>query len=76
MFFSFKLGDGKWYRAFVKDVVSLEVIKVLFVDYGNCEEITLDKIRHISSTFLKLPFQGIKCWLSGNFTSRKLLNFI
>ncbi|XP_039208656.1 tudor domain-containing protein 1 isoform X1 [Crotalus tigris] len=58
-------GDGRWYRAFVKDVISLEVIKVQFVDYGNCEEITLDKIRHISSTFFKLPFQGIKCWLSG-----------
>ncbi|KAL7990597.1 hypothetical protein Chor_014027 [Crotalus horridus] len=60
-----KDGDGRWYRAFVKDVISLEVIKVQFVDYGNCEEITLDKIRHISSTFFTLPFQGIKCWLSG-----------
>ncbi|XP_070801572.1 tudor domain-containing protein 1 [Pituophis catenifer annectens] len=58
-------GDGRWYRAFVKDVISLEVIKVQFVDYGNYEEIPLDKIRQISSTFLKLPFQGIKCWLSG-----------
>ncbi|XP_026523171.1 tudor domain-containing protein 1 isoform X2 [Notechis scutatus] len=57
--------DGRWYRAYVKDVISLEVIKVQFVDYGNYEEITLDKIRQISSTFLKLPFQGIKCWLSG-----------
>uniref|UniRef100_A0A670XY34 Tudor domain containing 1 n=1 Tax=Pseudonaja textilis TaxID=8673 RepID=A0A670XY34_PSETE len=53
--------DGRWYRAYVKDVISLEVIKVQFVDYGNYEEITLDKIRQISSTFLKLPFQGIKC---------------
>ncbi|XP_070608766.1 tudor domain-containing protein 1 isoform X2 [Erythrolamprus reginae] len=58
-------GDGKWYRVCVKDVISLEVIKVQFVDYGNYEEIPIDKIRQISSTFLKLPFQGIKCWLSG-----------
>ncbi|KAG8135605.1 hypothetical protein E2320_008609 [Naja naja] len=58
-------GDGRWYRALVKDVISLEVIKIQFVDYGNYEEITLDQIRQISSTFLKLPFQGIKCWLSG-----------
>lgn len=70
--FFFKLGDGRWYRAFVKDIISLQVIKVQFVDYGNYEEIPLDKIRQISSTFLKLPFQGIKCWLSG----RKLLNFV
>ncbi|KAM6442665.1 tudor domain-containing protein 1 isoform 4-T6 [Liasis olivaceus] len=58
-------GDGRWYRALVKDIISFELIKVQFVDYGNCEEITLDKIRQISSTFLKLPFQGIRCWLSG-----------
>uniref|UniRef100_A0A672V0V3 Tudor domain containing 1 n=1 Tax=Strigops habroptila TaxID=2489341 RepID=A0A672V0V3_STRHB len=40
-------------------------VKVCFVDYGNVEEVPLDKIRQISSSFLKLPFQGIKCWLSG-----------
>uniref|UniRef100_A0A8C6XAI9 Tudor domain containing 1 n=1 Tax=Naja naja TaxID=35670 RepID=A0A8C6XAI9_NAJNA len=65
-------GDGRWYRALVKDVISLEVIKIQFVDYGNYEEITLDQIRQISSTFLKLPFQGIKCWLSGNFSVRPI----
>ncbi|NXK17285.1 TDRD1 protein, partial [Arenaria interpres] len=57
--------DGNWYRALVQNVTSDGTVKVFFVDYGNVEEVPLDKIRPISSSFLKLPFQGIKCWLSG-----------
>ncbi|XP_074855208.1 tudor domain-containing protein 1 isoform X2 [Carettochelys insculpta] len=62
---AFFSGDGNWYRAMVKEVSSDGAIQVQFVDYGNTEEVTPDKLRQISSTFLKLPFQGIKCWLSG-----------
>lgn len=60
-----KLDDGNWYRALVQNITSDGTVKVYFVDYGNVEEVPLDKIRQISSSFLKLPFQGIKCWLSG-----------
>uniref|UniRef100_A0A8B9IUA0 Tudor domain containing 1 n=1 Tax=Amazona collaria TaxID=241587 RepID=A0A8B9IUA0_9PSIT len=62
---AFFSGDGYWYRALVQNVCSGGTVKVCFVDYGNVEEVPLDKIRQISSSFLKLPFQGIKCWLSG-----------
>ncbi|XP_074963961.1 tudor domain-containing protein 1 [Phalacrocorax aristotelis] len=62
---AFFSGDGNWYRALVQNVTSDGAVKVCFVDYGNVEEVPLHKIRHISSSFLKLPFQGIKCWLSG-----------
>ncbi|XP_062831767.1 tudor domain-containing protein 1 isoform X2 [Anolis carolinensis] len=55
-------ADGRWYRALVKDDASIEV---QFVDYGNCEKVTLDKMRPISATFMKLPFQAIRCCLSG-----------
>ncbi|NXF00676.1 TDRD1 protein, partial [Smithornis capensis] len=58
-------SDGNWYRAMVQNVSSGGTVQVSFVDYGNVEEVPLDKIRQISSTFLKLPFQAIKCWLSG-----------
>ncbi|XP_053168675.1 tudor domain-containing protein 1 isoform X2 [Hemicordylus capensis] len=58
-------GDGRWYRALVKEATSSGTFKVQFVDYGNIEEVTLDKLRQISSTFLKLPFQAIRCSLSG-----------
>ncbi|XP_054838835.1 tudor domain-containing protein 1 [Eublepharis macularius] len=58
-------GDGRWYRALVEEPTSDEAFKVQFVDYGNNEVVTLDKLRQISSAFLKLPFQAIRCWLSG-----------
>ncbi|XP_065528382.1 tudor domain-containing protein 1 isoform X4 [Lathamus discolor] len=62
---AFFSDDGYWYRALVQNVCSGGTVKVCFVDYGNVEEVPLDKIRQISSSYLKLPFQGIKCWLSG-----------
>ncbi|NXJ50375.1 TDRD1 protein, partial [Spizaetus tyrannus] len=62
---AFFSDDGNWYRALVQNITSDGTVKVYFVDYGNVEEVPLDKIRQISSSFLKLPFQGIKCWLSG-----------
>ncbi|XP_056659734.1 tudor domain-containing protein 1 isoform X5 [Monodelphis domestica] len=55
--------DGNWYRALVKEILPNETVKVHFVDYGNIEEVTADKLRRMSSKFLKLPFQGIRCWL-------------
>uniref|UniRef100_A0A7M4EVX9 Tudor domain containing 1 n=1 Tax=Crocodylus porosus TaxID=8502 RepID=A0A7M4EVX9_CROPO len=58
---AFFSGDGKWYRALVKDISSDGAVKVQFVDYGNIEEVTPDKLRQTSFEFLKLPFQGIKC---------------
>ncbi|NXB63140.1 TDRD1 protein, partial [Struthidea cinerea] len=58
-------SDGNWYRAVVQNVTSDGTVQVSFVDYGNTEEVPLDNIRQISSSFLKLPFQAIKCWLSG-----------
>ncbi|NWQ64424.1 TDRD1 protein, partial [Neopipo cinnamomea] len=57
--------DGNWYRAVVQNITSGGTVQVSFVDYGNVEEVPLDKIRQISPSFLKLPFQSIKCWLSG-----------
>ncbi|NXN92037.1 TDRD1 protein, partial [Rhinopomastus cyanomelas] len=62
---AFFSGDGNWYRALVENTNSDGTVKVCFVDYGNVEEVPLDKIRQISTCFLQLPFQGIKCWLSG-----------
>uniref|UniRef100_A0A674JET4 Tudor domain containing 1 n=1 Tax=Terrapene triunguis TaxID=2587831 RepID=A0A674JET4_9SAUR len=58
---AFFSGDGNWYRALVKEVSADGAIKVQFVDYGNVETVTPDKLRQITSTLLKLPFQGIKC---------------
>ncbi|NXQ12103.1 TDRD1 protein, partial [Peucedramus taeniatus] len=57
--------SGNWYRAVVRSVTSDGSVRVSFVDYGNTEDVPRDNIRQISSSFLKLPFQAIKCWLSG-----------
>ncbi|CAK7300068.1 Tudor domain-containing protein 1 [Vulpes lagopus] len=56
-------GDGNWYRALVKEILADGNVKVHFVDYGNMEEVTADELQMIPSKFLKLPFQGIRCWL-------------
>ncbi|KAL9847141.1 tudor domain-containing protein 1 isoform 5-T5 [Geothlypis trichas] len=62
---AFYSEDGNWYRAVVQNVTSDGNVRVSFVDYGNTEDVPRDNIRQISSSFLKLPFQAIKCWLSG-----------
>ncbi|XP_040291132.1 tudor domain-containing protein 1 [Bufo bufo] len=58
-------GDGNWYRAQVKDVGPGGSVKVQFLDYGNEEEVSVDKLSKIPSSFLELPFQAICCRLSG-----------
>uniref|UniRef100_A0A8C5KK42 Tudor domain-containing protein 1 n=1 Tax=Jaculus jaculus TaxID=51337 RepID=A0A8C5KK42_JACJA len=60
---AFFAGDRNWYRALVKEILPNGNVRVQFVDYGNIEEVTTDKLQMISSMFLKLPFQGIQCWL-------------
>lgn len=59
------LGDGNWYRAVVKEILPNGNVKVHFVDYGNTEEVTVNELQTISSVFLQVPFQGVKCWLVG-----------
>lgn len=62
---AFFSGDGHWYRGLVKEIFQdNKKAKVHFVDYGNVETVDMDKLRTILPQFLKLPFQGIRCWLS------------
>nr|XP_039321148.1 tudor domain-containing protein 1 isoform X2 [Saimiri boliviensis boliviensis] len=61
---AFFAGDGNWYRALVKQILPNGNVQVHFVDYGNIEEVTTDELRIIPSSFLNLPFQGIRCWLA------------
>ncbi|XP_071986252.1 tudor domain-containing protein 1 isoform X2 [Engystomops pustulosus] len=58
-------GDGNWYRAQVKDLIAAGSAKVMFLDYGNKEEVSGDNLCRIPSSFLQLPFQAICCSLSG-----------
>ncbi|XP_028651615.2 tudor domain-containing protein 1 [Erpetoichthys calabaricus] len=58
-------GDNNIYRALVKDVTMNGKVKIYFVDYGNISEVAIGDVFPILSKHLKLPFQAIKCWLSG-----------
>ncbi|XP_077114039.1 LOW QUALITY PROTEIN: tudor domain-containing protein 1 [Ranitomeya variabilis] len=58
-------GDGNWYRAQVKDSGPGNTAKILFVDYGNTDDVSVDNLCKIPSSFLELPFQAVCCSLSG-----------
>ncbi|OXU22838.1 hypothetical protein TSAR_002680 [Trichomalopsis sarcophagae] len=54
--------DQQWYRAIVKSVEATSAT-VHFIDYGNDETISFDKIKEIEPEFLKLPAQAVHCKL-------------
>ncbi|XP_064649764.1 ATP-dependent RNA helicase TDRD9-like [Lineus longissimus] len=60
--------QGTFYRARVESV-TMDTIKVFFVDYGNKETINRaqlhQKIRQIPPSLLKEEFQAMECFLSG-----------
>ncbi|XP_068114108.1 tudor domain-containing protein 1 isoform X2 [Hyperolius riggenbachi] len=62
---TFFSDDGNWYRGQVKDVTPGGAFVVQFLDYGNTEEVTADKLCKVPSEFLKLPFQALSCSLHG-----------
>ncbi|XP_046848217.1 RING finger protein 17-like [Xenia sp. Carnegie-2017] len=57
--------DGRWYRALIIDVTSNKIVKVLFVDFGNSEELRFSEIRRLPDHLAKLPKQAMECCLSG-----------
>ncbi|XP_074541721.1 tudor domain-containing 6 [Halichoeres trimaculatus] len=59
-----KSEDGDFYRATVTEVGEAE-IKVLFVDYGNTENVDRCNIRALPDKFKKLPRLALKCKLAG-----------
>lgn len=42
-----------------------EDVSVNFVDYGYSMKVEKDHIRSITPRLLNLPFQAIRCWLTG-----------
>ena len=58
-------GDGQWYRAVVDMVQNNGTLRVSFFDFGNSEDVTIERIRRIEDQFVNLPRQAIKCSLHG-----------
>ena len=56
--------DGLWYRARVLEGPPSEQIAIQYVDFGNSEWLTADKIRHMKDEFFKLPTQALKLSLA------------
>ncbi|XP_065909710.1 uncharacterized protein [Dysidea avara] len=54
--------DMRWYRARVLSFIH-DRVEVLYVDYGNKEEVPLSSLRPLDYRFVILPCQAIKCSL-------------
>ncbi len=46
--------------------LSEDKVSVNFVDYGYSMKVEKNHIRSITPQLLTLPFQAIRCWLSGS----------
>ncbi|XP_039916026.1 tudor domain-containing protein 6 isoform X1 [Hirundo rustica] len=56
--------DKKWYRALiVSERICAEKVEVIYVDYGNREQVCLTKLRAINERFLRLEAQAFRCSL-------------
>ena len=55
--------DGDWYRGRIKRVTSSGA-EVEFVDYGNCEVVSLNQVKDPEKDFMQLPQQAILCGLN------------
>ncbi|XP_074643884.1 protein tudor-like [Tubulanus polymorphus] len=62
--------DDLWYRAEIIKITP-DGITVQFVDYGNCECVTLDQLKKIRPEHVKLPTQGIPCKLQNLRPARR-----
>ena len=50
--------DNEWYRAEIQQVISQERYQVHYVDYGNCQVLSPDKIARLPEQFTSLPPQA------------------
>ncbi|XP_050171279.1 tudor domain-containing protein 6 [Myiozetetes cayanensis] len=56
--------DKKWYRALiVSEALCAEKVEVVYVDYGNREQVCLSNLRAIHERFLRLEAQAFRCSL-------------
>ncbi|KAG8199539.1 hypothetical protein JTE90_009380 [Oedothorax gibbosus] len=47
--------DNKWYRACVRSVVTPNIYKVQFIDYGNDEDVSTENFKEISEDLFQFP---------------------
>merc|ERR1719193_2692781 len=57
--------DDQWYRATVTKTYSPHQVEVQYIDYGNKENVALEKVRSLRPEFASLPQQAYLCALHG-----------
>ncbi len=58
--------DNAWYRGTIESVdYTAETAQVLFVDYGNSEEVQLTSLKALSSDYFALPAQAVSFSMAG-----------
>lgn len=57
--------DHCWYRAKVDIVNNTGTLKVTYIDFGNHEDIAVDKVRRITDDLVRFPRQALKLSLYG-----------
>ncbi|XP_068709889.1 tudor domain-containing 6-like isoform X2 [Montipora foliosa] len=57
--------DSEWYRAKVDIVNNTGTLRVTFIDFGNHEDVTVEKIRRITEDLVAFPRQALKLSLHG-----------
>uniref|UniRef100_A0A8C3WM56 Tudor domain-containing protein 6 n=1 Tax=Catagonus wagneri TaxID=51154 RepID=A0A8C3WM56_9CETA len=58
-----RTANGKWSRALISGARSSELVKVMFVDYGDKDLVPLKNLYSISEEFLKVKAQAFRCSL-------------
>ncbi|XP_062322875.1 tudor domain-containing 6 isoform X2 [Osmerus eperlanus] len=56
-------GNGMWYRALVIQKHATPHVDVLFIDYGQTKTVSIQDLRNINPSFLKLRGQAFRCSL-------------
>ncbi|XP_059173554.1 uncharacterized protein LOC131954068 isoform X2 [Physella acuta] len=56
--------DDNWYRAKITDVVRNGLIEVQFVDYGNTDYVSEDRVKSLDSDLVLYPVQSYRCALA------------
>lgn len=60
--YAVKASDGQWYRGKVKESEETDEksVNVQFIDYGNCEVVTLNELRSLNLEFMELHIMAIE----------------
>lgn len=56
--------DKRWYRASTQNKVSGDAYNLLYIDYGNMEEVPADRIREMRQEFI-FPCITVMCFIDG-----------